>query len=139
MGSACLWSWEVLCFGRMEIVQLVLRWEGLASSFVVFLGLGEKKQLLLAGMELDIWQITPLYTVKPLEGQGQSSLQTGGREAGAANAEQKLSMFLPAHLLVQRSVELSAQELYSVLMFSGIPSSTRWSELCADLPFLART
>lgn len=131
LGSALLWedgnSPTCVCGGRV--------W----PSFVVFLGLGEKNQLLLAGVELDIWQRAPLYTVKPPEGQGQSRLQTGGREAGAANAKQKLPMFLPAHLLVQRSVELSVEELCFALMFSGIPSSTWWSELCADLPCLART
>lgn len=71
--------------GRVQIVisgvgfglfWSILRWEGLAFSSL--LGLGERKQLLLAAVKLEIWQITPIYPVKNPKGQGQSVLQAGG-------------------------------------------------------------
>lgn len=82
----------------------LLRKGGFGLFFCSLLvGLGEKKQLLLAAMKLGIWQITPIYTVKNPKGQWQSSLQMGGRETGDANAEQPHCVFLPGHLLIQRS------------------------------------
>lgn len=110
------WSWEVLCFGGIDGNGPTPEEGGFGLFFCSLLvGLGERKQLLLAAVKLDIWQITPIYTVKNPKGQGQSSLQTGGRETGAANAEH--CVFLPGHLLVQRSGK--AVCLRAVFCFDG--------------------
>lgn len=83
---------------QMGTVQLVLSEVGGFGLFLcsLLLGPSERKQLLLAAVRLDIWQITPVYTVKKPKG------QMGRQGTGAANAEQPRCVFLLGHLLVQR-------------------------------------
>ena len=101
---------------RVGMVQLVLSEVGGFGLFFcsLLLGLGERKQRLLAAMKLDTWQIIPIYTVKKPKGAEQ---QTGGQETGAAEAEQPHCVFLPVHLLPQHSGEVVCRR--AVFRFDG--------------------